>query len=126
MKVSELIGDDLDYWVAVAERYVMERPQDMQMMKGKYRILVGRQGFNQKQYEYSPSSNWAQGGPIIHREMIELSHDREWTESGEFGRVWQGNHAGYGYCDGDTLLIAAMRAYVASKFGETVPDQVPA
>ncbi len=27
------------------------------------------------------------------------------------------------YQTGDTLLIAAMRAYVASKFGEEVPDE---
>lgn len=60
------------------------------------------------------SSNWALGGPIIERERIGLLPPVEgvtllWATSG-FKR----------YAQGETALIAAMRAYVASKFGDEV------
>ena len=60
-----------------------------------------------------PSTNWAQGGPIIEREGISLDkmYDTpEWCASME-------NTKGY---RGPTPLIAAMRCYVASKLGEEV------
>lgn len=117
MKVSELKDNKLDYWVARAEGLSIN-PEVCQPDRG---VFVGHGGGDLDFFE--PSEEWAQGGPILEREMIELSHDRDWREDGEFGRVWQGYHAGYGYMDGDTPLIAAMRAYVASKFGDEVDDQ---
>jgi hypothetical protein len=64
---------------------------------------------------FNPSTNWAQGGPIIEREGISLDqyHDfPNWAascppESG-FNRF------------GPTPLIAAMRCYVASKLGDNI------
>jgi hypothetical protein len=57
------------------------------------------------------STDWAQGGPIIEREKIELTHDGfEW-----WARIW----ADEDY-EGPTPLIAAMRCYVASKLGDEV------
>ncbi len=134
MKVSELDGAELDYWVAVAEGYTMERQQDMQMIKGNHRILVGPQDSYQKQYEYSPSTNWAQGGPIIDKLIADgfgLSPGRDGgcnastkdRESIPFNGDWDRDEVDQ---DGDTALISAMRAYVASKFGDTVPDQAVA
>jgi hypothetical protein len=57
------------------------------------------------------STDWAQGGPIIEREKIELTHDGfEW-----WARIW----ADEDY-EGPTPLVAAMRCYVASKLGDEV------
>jgi len=64
--------------------------------------------------EFSPSINWAQGGPIIEREMIEL---------GMYGDQWRAVmhlESESIYQDGSTPLIAAMRCYVASKLGDEV------
>jgi len=67
---------------------------------------------------YTPSTDWAQGGPIIEREKIsiELKPHGYWMASYQ-----------YNYADekrfltlGDTPLIAAMRCYVASKLGDEV------
>ena len=61
------------------------------------------------------STNWAQGGPIIEREKLDV---------GTYRGAWRAaQHVGsaapmYGY--GPTPLIAAMRCYVASKMGDTV------
>lgn len=58
------------------------------------------------------STNWAQGGPIIERERIELRDfgGEEWTADNNVGRQTFGS----------TPLIAAMRCYVASKLGENI------
>ena len=62
-------------------------------------------------------NNWAQAGPIIEREGINLyfnpedAKDFEWHAE-DRGSTW--------YTEGPTPLIAAMRCYVASKLGDTV------
>jgi hypothetical protein len=67
--------------------------------------------------EYDPTTNWAQGGPIIEREEIAifLEYPKEWGAT-------DGNYSK----GGDTPLIAAMRCYVASKLGDTidVPEEL--
>lgn len=71
---------------------------------------------------YSPSTNWAQGGPIIERERIRI--DCPWNP-GPFIAACKidGTTA---WIKGDTVLTAAMRCYVASKMGDTVevPDEL--
>jgi hypothetical protein len=58
------------------------------------------------------STNWAQGGPIIERERIELAYmNGTWCAS-------VATAADFFY--GPTPLIAAMRCYVASKLGDVV------
>ena len=63
---------------------------------------------------FKPSTDWAQAGPIIEREKITLY----WNEK---NKHW----SGYGYSEtyieaGSSPLIAAMRCFVASKFGDEV------
>lgn len=92
---------------------------------------------------WAPHVHWEQGGPIIESENIVLvptnGGDKEepifWSamhngpnrafshyidEPLPFRRYSDDPAAG----DGDTPLIAAMRAFVASKYGEEVPDEV--
>jgi hypothetical protein len=64
------------------------------------------------------SQSWADGGPIIERERICLEHEGDsvnpeqvWTAGRDDGRSWS---------VGPTPLIAAMRAYCGSKFGDEV------
>jgi hypothetical protein len=63
--------------------------------------------------EYKPSTDWAEGGPIIEREGISVRHvlDRFWCADIQNGDC---------ECDGHTPLIAAMRCFVMSKLGYTV------
>ena len=65
------------------------------------------------------STNWAQGGPIIEREGIELLCETvgfRWVAMPQKGPEWSG----------PTPLIAAMRCFVASKLGDEVdvPDEL--
>lgn len=58
------------------------------------------------------TSDWAEGGPIIERERMHLIPSA--------GRWHAAPQHGPGSGTGPTPLIAAMRAFVASKLGEEV------
>lgn len=112
MKTSELTGSQLDYWVAKAEEF--PSAWIVEEEGGKPRCILGPAVMDR--FEWSPSEAWEQGGPIIERERINLhaTHLEDW-------RAWTDPN---GRIDrGDTPLIAAMRAYVSSKFGEEVPEE---
>ena len=95
MKTSELTGLALDWAVAKCE---------------------GAVGANDRLPWYHPSTNWAQAGPIIEREAIQLTPD-EYT--GTWSAYMTNEGEPYDYT-GPTPLIAAMRCYVASKLGDEV------
>lgn len=101
MKTSELAGALLDYWVAEAE--------------GMLRMISG--GIEDKLGGYSPSTKWAQGGPIIEREHFYI----EWDADG----YWIARHPESITYRAESPLVAAMRAFVASRFGSEVNEVKP-
>jgi hypothetical protein len=114
MKVSELQGAALDWAVAKAEELEVWREPD-----GIYLCEGGEVGFM-----FRPSTDWAQGGPIIEREVISLIHPKYdcWTAHCYDKTVDDESYT----LDGPTPLIAAMRCFVASKLGDEieVPDEL--
>lgn len=99
IKTGELIGVALDWAVAKCEgvEFLFYDPP-----RGETRE--------------SPSTNWSQGGPIIEREMIWLGSD---GVGGFDARIYEPDSEPW--CEyGQTMLIAAMRCYVASKLGDEV------
>lgn len=122
MKTSELTGALLDYWVARAEGFQILKSSP----GGRAGLLVWDGGCllpvtNESHCRFS--TDWAIGGPIIEREQMHLFPpepadqyaDPRWlAHIGRPEAAWQGK--------GPTLLIAAMRAYVVSKFGDEVPE----
>jgi hypothetical protein len=109
MKTADLTGAALDWAVAKCEGVTVwydDLPQVLRTTKGLEK-------------EYSPSDNWAQGGPIIEREGISVEYNRA-----EFTWLWTAYKLGDPHEDnpegGPTPLIAAMRCYVASKLGAEV------
>jgi hypothetical protein len=72
---------------------------------------------------YSPSTDWSLAGPIIERERIQLMRDPDgWFADSDRCHRREPHEEG-SWCTtahGGTVLIAAMRAYVASKFGEEI------
>jgi hypothetical protein len=123
MKTYDLTGAALDYWVAKAEGHLVRSCGD-----GTYwnDTECGPIGVTDLQFPgetyFSPSTLWEQGGPIIQREHIAIRWDDE-TLYGQPQNQWLAEHRNMrGAMAGPQPLIAAMRAYVASKFGEDVPD----
>ena len=113
IKTSELIGMSLDWAVALANNMPVYPPEIFAEL-----YLIGRGNY---------STDWAKGGPIIDQLKGTM-----WS----INASWWGYRAPYKYAndkegpttEGPTLLIAAMRCYVASKLGEKVdiPDELVA
>lgn len=119
MKVEELVGAKLDYWVAVANDLSPQLHRAGKYPNGRevYRDYVDAGTGS----IYEPSVNWSQGGPIIEREKIKLEPIHK-LKGGEF-LEWNAKAMPWQYAmEGPTALIAAMRAFVASKFGLEVDD----
>lgn len=125
MKVAELEGALLDCWVARADGVNQARIEP----HGTCTYVDSAFGINIRA-QYSPSTQWAQGGPILEREGIAMWRcEDDWCAicPGPNGGAYNGDSdyidaRSYDGYVGRTPLIAAMRAYVASKFGEEVED----
>jgi len=138
MKVSELEGAQLDFWVARADPQSkglrMEWRGDHWVgigeIDGKDEVIIAgaSPGFHAAKKVrmlygrdlmavYRPSSDWAQGGPLIEREEGVITRD-------DGGNRWYQAEMGIGSSrrleTGPAHLVAAMRAFVASRFGVEV------
>jgi len=114
LKTKYLTGAALDWAVAKAKGYA-----DFVLDAKRFREM-----HDTGHYNYS--TNWAQGGPIIEREWLDIT---PWpNESREDMRWHCQQHDSANDCAqyGETPLIAAMRCYVASKLGDEVdvPEEV--
>jgi hypothetical protein len=110
MKTSELTGAALDWAVAKCEG----KHNDCEVHAGN--VMYGRvtSGF----VYYRPSTDWAQGGPIIERERINIRPNQA---DALFKAFVVRSPTGLAHRhDGPTPLVAAMRCYVASKMGDDV------
>lgn len=125
MKTTELTGAALDWAVARCEydnrRYNYGSPCFNPNTKRVYET----EGLQQIGVNFAPSTDWKQGGPIIEREMIQLTPHcmvnplhgwaaafRSFDEDDDVYALHR--------MRGKTPLIAAMRCYVASKLGDEV------
>ena len=101
MKTSELQGAALDWAVMTAEGGEWSGKL---LSDGTLVTYTGRLPITTRL--------WAAGGPIIERERINISDDGGdgWKADDSIG------HWGYG----PTALVAAMRCFVAAKFGDNI------
>lgn len=112
VRTETLIGPALDWAVAIA---LGEKP-----LVGSFGPLLGKAvaaPCNKFGRRFQPSEFWAQGGPIIEKERVELLISApgwpfEW-------RAYCRNPAIF-YGKGPAPLIAAMRCFVASRLGNEV------
>ena len=113
MKTRELTGHALDW--AVAQCLGLEVTFDSWGVCYIGKVQRDESGLGYPA-PFEPSHNWAQGGPIIEREKI-----CPCPSSSAAGSQWSatdlGGHITY---FGPTVLIAAMRCYVASKLGDEI------
>lgn len=107
VKTVELIGPALDWAVDVATASIFDLHPE-RTKKVVESILMGN---------YSPSTNWNQGGPLIEKYLAAFCVEHEdvilavlCDDYGMYVSGWR---------QGDTHLIAACRAIVAAKLGDT-------
>ena len=114
-KVSELEGALLDAAVAKADGAELYRSSYCPP-GGEPAIILGW-GVDSDIRVPPYSSSWLCGGPIIERERIEL---RPWKPELAHIASWTAMTLDGWPATGHTPLIAAMRAYVASKLGDEI------
>lgn len=144
VKTAELTGAALDLAVSRASN-----PKGRDGCGGFERDAEGFLFDPLNECRYSPSTDWAQGGPIIERESITIICAEVFDSDckGLWRKLWAaeqgGQHSPYecyedqhyapryeidasSCCYGPTPLIAAMRCYVASKLGAEIeiPDEL--
>ena len=112
MKTSELTGVALDWAVCFAEKMIPLEGMLRVMRDGKFAVQCDGES---RVVRYNPSTDWAQGGPIIERERITI-------DARQHGKLWfaYSRKVNADEIAGHTPLIAAMRCYVASKLGDEV------
>lgn len=111
IKTSEATGAALDWLVAKCEG---KKPRTIQ--EDHTVTLVFIDDFNTARY----STDWAQGGPIIEREELDLCNYTSRRVS-KVAELWLSTKGVNDYrAAGPTPLIAAMRCFVASKLGDEV------
>lgn len=135
MKIVDAIGAQLDWMVAKADDNLHPKG-DVRLLDGKvFTIEAGDYERSDRWQRYSPSTVWAQAGPILEREITKVFRNVGGTWSAmilkdvptppedrgtslALTRRAQWNGAG------PTPLIAAMRCFCCSKLGDEVevPD----
>jgi Protein of unknown function (DUF2591) len=106
-KVCELEGALLDAAVAKAEGWKFE------ISARGYCFATVEHGDGNGLVCFSPSSSWDDGMPIVERECIALIPYDPWLS-------WKWGDAARRISHGPKPLVAGMRSYVASRFGEEV------
>lgn len=108
MRTADLSAAALDYWVARAEGLSLVITHE-----------GGEAACRVDSSVYSPSSDWSQGGPVLERYKITVAWNVDHWIAGANAplddprdRIWSGRKA----------LISAMRAHVASVFGDEVNE----
>lgn len=114
VKTADLIGSALDW--AAAECLGATRIQ-LYEYNGRRMIRVSLpEGIHAP---WEPSRYWGQGGPIIEREWLDTT---SWPNESNENLRWECMQYDSINCRtfGPTPLIAAMRCFVASRFGDEV------
>lgn len=114
MKTSDLIGPALDWAVATCELTTI--PHFISGAGPSARVIYVPKRTAYK--NYSPSTNWKQGGPIIEAQKLDAFWNSEadwWSVSG-----WDKRAVREVVMRDPHYLTAAMRCYVASRLGDEV------
>jgi hypothetical protein len=112
-KTNELTGAALDWAVCEATGFFKGY---VQFRSGKNFLKVYGVARNTHLH---PSTNWAQGGPIIERTGMHISRTNKTDKEPWAACVAQYPSADI-YLHGATPLVAAMRCYVAYRWGDEV------
>lgn len=132
--VSELVGAELDYWAARADGIPADHleirpvqrpdpgtPKTICVHKLPHRDLI----IGPDEVRMQPSTCWAQGGLLIEKHAISLAPDCHEDLKDPVPGIWYAQSWPDAHNDvlheGNTPLIAAMRALVTLYYGKYVP-----
>jgi hypothetical protein len=114
-RTADLEGDALDAAVAMATGCETARRSDGLTLRD---LANGPTAWIPR---FKPSTNWEHGGPIIERERIEIHPRSDGGRGDHWGALPYRAMEDWSLLQrAGTPLVAAMRAFVASKFGDEV------
>ncbi|RQH09769.1 phage protein NinX family protein [Paraburkholderia dinghuensis] len=121
MNVADLTGVMLDYWVA---RSLHDFVREIYFTDSGTTVAVrGNDRGRPWDGRFTPSTSWEAAGVVLERaQRFELRERRDGEEAfcvAEF----QGGHQ-LVQAHGDTVRIALLRAFVTSRFGDTVTEML--
>lgn len=114
MRTDELAGAELALWVArtIGLHITCDTWQGPDCDS-----VLPSEGPGLPMFRFKPHTDWAQGGPLLEQHKITV--EEVLTSGG--GSWWHARKYPH-QMNGPTYLISAMRALVASVYGDTVPD----
>ena len=116
VKTQDLTGPTLDWAVAQVIHAGLRYKYGEPVFDPKTKRIYQTEGLRQIGVNFMPSTNWAQGGPIIEQEGITVCHG-----SPVHGLEWMAcDRSSTHIQHGPSYLIAAMRCFCASKLGEEI------
>ena len=129
VKTAELTGAALDWAVAMAvgaELRIMRNHDDTELATHPLTLMKMKQGESGVEIDHwwSPSTDWAQGGPLLDKYNVALNGGVAESERVIYATCRDvAEEQPYATAIGDTRLTAACRAIVSAKLGDVV--QVP-
>ena len=123
MNIYELTGAELDYWVAKCVS-----PKGVHWIEDGKTYMGGYWSGHSTPIRmcgvwWSPSTDWSQGGPLIEERGINtVVHCIENNKVTSWRTLKHWPVTNLPEMTGETPLIAAMRALVASKYGDEVGE----
>ena len=127
MKTAELAGAQLAKWVAKAAGICLHDAPHTKSC-GNWGTDYTCTACGKDAYEgpsllgWAPHENWNQGGPLIHQACLIVGPNSDEAQNYSAHTFWGASNDNLHFWYGNTPLIAAMRAYVASKFGDEVDE----
>lgn len=130
VKTAELEGAALDWAVAVADSKSPQYSKRLGLHLAQVLRVSAAETFLRMGCRYCPSTDWSQGGPLIDKYNIQTSYNGNGFSRSKTGKYWCAYVCKENGLEekpsggGPTPLIAACRAIVAAKLGDSV--SVPA
>lgn len=123
VKISKLNNEQLDYWVAKAQGWYLERPQDNQFINSDgERVVAGMEWpkyWDIPEWLYRPSVDWKQAGELLERYQIAISYPQTPDMS---NKNWIAQVRHKKPIRGMTPQQAICMAVIASVYGDEVDD----
>src|SRR6201996_3890302 len=119
MNVADLSGMDLDYWVA---RSLHDFVREIHFTDGGQTVSIrGEERGRPWDGRFTPSTSWEAAATVLERAQRLEVREHVNRQQAHCIADFEGGHKTV-EGRGDTLRLALLRAFVASRFGDTVDD----
>jgi hypothetical protein len=124
MKVADLTGISLDYWVA---RGLHEFVREIYFTDSGTKVAVRGNVLGRPwDGRFTPSTSWEAAGVVLDLAQRFELRERRGGEQAFCAAEFEGGEGGHRLVQahGDTVRVALLRAFVKNRFGDTVTEMV--